>query len=103
MGASRRSSISRVNWNSAISGMATAWIPESTMLMAMMPGSSTFLYAPCIMPLVVSTRPKTKVSSSGCSRFCISMAEQVAAGHVPVARKHGVKRFPVQSRRLLPV
>jgi len=36
MGASRRSSISRVHWNSAMRGMATAQIPVNTMLMAIL-------------------------------------------------------------------
>ena len=43
IGASRRSSISRVNWKSAIIGNATACRPESSMLIAMMPGSSRLL------------------------------------------------------------
>ena len=43
MGASRRSSISRVNWNSPISGIATAQTPVNTMLMAIIPGSNRLL------------------------------------------------------------
>ena len=38
-----RSSISRVNWNSAINGIATAQIPVKTMLIAMIPGRSRLL------------------------------------------------------------
>ena len=45
IGASNRSSISRVNWNSAIIGIATAHTPVNTMLIAMIPGSSRLLYA----------------------------------------------------------
>ena len=103
IGASRRSSISRVNWNSAISGMATAWMPEITMLMAMMPGSSTFLYAPCIIPLGGEHAAEDEGEQQRLQQVLHQHGNQVAAGHMPVARKQGEKSFPVQSRRLLPV
>ena len=44
IGASRRSSISLLNWNSEMSGMATAWMPDRNIESAMMPGRSRLLY-----------------------------------------------------------
>src|SRR2546422_5053718 len=67
MGASSRSSISLVNWDSETSGIATAHVPVITMLSAMMPGSSSDLYCGDMRPLVVMTRPKTKTNIIGCS------------------------------------
>ncbi len=60
-----------------MSGMATAWMPESTMLMAMMPGNSRVLYSGRMMPPVVMTRPKMKTNRSGCKRFCSSMGNRL--------------------------
>ena len=45
IGANKRSSISWVNWNSPIRGIATDQMPAPTMLRAMMPGSNRLLYS----------------------------------------------------------
>ena len=65
IGERRRSSISRVNWNSETSGIATDQTPERSMASAMMPGSSIPLYSGRISPLDVITFPKTNTSSIG--------------------------------------
>ena len=47
--------------------MATAQAPDITMLIAMMPGSSSDLYSGGMNPLAVITRPKMKTNIIGCS------------------------------------
>ena len=48
-----------------MSGIATAHAPEITMLIAMMPGSSSDLYCGGMNPLVVMTRPKMNTNIIG--------------------------------------
>ena len=63
------------------------------MLIAMIPGISTFLYPICIMPLDVRMRPKTNVNKQRLQQVLHQHRQQVAAGHMPVALQAWRKTF----------
>ena len=81
IGASSRSSISLVNWNSAISGIATAHTPRHHHADRDDARQQDVLVLHCIMPLAVSTRPKTNVAAAAAAASASAWAAGCGAPH----------------------